>query len=74
MRPQPDPIALYRHVLRAGDLSLAGKLGRILVRDPEYRDRVLAELDGLPWGTKHVTPAGQLLDLVMARLDPLGDT
>ena len=47
MRRQHDLIAFYRHVLRSGELALAGRLGRILLSDPRYRDRALIELNGL---------------------------
>ena len=47
MRAEHDLIALYRHVLRSGDAALAARLGRILARDPRYRDRALAEIDTL---------------------------
>lgn len=75
MRPKHDLIPLYRHVLRAGDVRLARRLGRILVRDPRYRERALAELDRLPRAQiAHLTPGGRLLDRLVQRLDPLGDT
>lgn len=75
MRPKHDLIKLYRHVLRAGDVRLARRLGRILVRDPHYRERALAELEPFPREhTAYITPGGQLLDRMLQRLDPLGDT
>ena len=40
MAEQHDPIAFFRHVLRAGDVVLARRLGGLLMADPRYRDRV----------------------------------
>jgi hypothetical protein len=70
MRPQDELIALYRHVLRAGDVTLARRLAAALLRDPAYRRRALAELRVVPWagGSPHETPAGRLLDGLVDRL------
>ena len=75
MRTQHDLIAFYRHVLRSGDVALAGRIGRALVTDPRYRPRVLSELRRLPSGqAAHSTVGGRLLDSLLDHVNPLGDT
>ena len=71
MRPQHDPIPLLRHVLRAGDVRLATRLGRALRSDPRYRTRVERELRALPRpGPAHLTPGGRLLDQLLVQVNP----
>jgi hypothetical protein len=69
MAEQHDPIAFFRHVLRAGDVALARRLGRLLMADPRYRDLALAELAalGAP-GSAGSTPAGAALTRLSSRL------
>lgn len=75
MQTQHDLLALYRHLLRSGDVAPARRLGRALVRDSRFRPRALAELRRLPFGEpRHTTQAGLLLDGLLDDLDPLGKT
>ena len=77
MRTQHDLIAFYRHVLRSGDVALAGRVGRALMKDPAYRRGVLGEVCRLPvrqTENGRSTAGGRLLDSLLDHVDPLSDT
>jgi hypothetical protein len=52
-------VALYRSALRSGNRPLADALVRVVRADPELRERIDLELQGLPRGPARWSPAGE---------------